>query len=99
MARRKDDDAGVIPWTFAPENPGYVWLLAKQEAVADADMGRDPNVLSTSVTAGSVSSAKSFRQLAAPDRSDVLEQAISIYKTGATAAPNRTVAAFGRYNP
>ena len=97
IARRKD--AGIAPWQFAETNPGYVWLLQQQEAFLAEDMARDPTLTSSAVTAGSVSSSKSFREGTVKARVDIIEDAIAIYKNGETAMPSRTIGVFGLHNP
>ena len=100
IARRMDKAKGIDPWSFSEENPGYVWLLEKQKAYLDEDSARDPSLASKSVSAGAVSSSKTFKtDLSAPSRVDNIEDAIELYINGGISLPNRTKAVFGQYKP
>ena len=99
IARRKDAAAGIEPWTFSESNPGWNWLLEKQEQFLEDDAERDPTVLSEAVSAGPVSSSKSYQKDTTNSRTDIIEQAITLYQSGRTSRPDRTVAVFGRYRP
>ncbi|MDR1146203.1 MAG: hypothetical protein LBK71_08725 [Verrucomicrobiales bacterium] len=58
---------------------------------------------SESVSAGSVSTSTSYRAAAGGDavkaRTDILEDAIELYQSGAVSGARRTVAVFGRRQP
>lgn len=100
IARRKDSEAGIYPWSFSETNPGYLWLIDKQEAVLNQDLSRDTTVASTSASAGSVSTAKTFRSREnAPARTDIIEAAITLYQRGLTRNPSRTIGTFGLHKP
>ena len=100
IARRKDKEDGIDPWSFSEENPGYVWLLEKQEAYLDEDSARDPALAAKAVSAGPISSSKTFKtDPGTLSRVDIIETAIELYLNGVISLPNRTKAAFGQYKP
>ena len=99
IARRKDAEAGLKPWSFSETNPGYVWLAAQAESAVEGDAKRDPSLASTSVSAGSVSSSKTFRtDQRATTRTDTAELAIELYRIGRSSLPSRTRGVFGAHN-
>ncbi|MDR2462212.1 MAG: hypothetical protein LBD30_00315 [Verrucomicrobiales bacterium] len=103
LALRKDAAAGLEPWQFATTNPGYVWLLAQQDAILESDLAADPAVASESVSAGSVSTSTAYRANSAGGavtaRTDVIEEAIRLYQRGGADSGSRSVAVFGGRRP
>jgi len=100
IARQKDAADGIDPWSFQPDNPGYKWLLERQEAFLDEDSERDPTVASESVSAGPVSSSQTFKTgQGVSSRVDIITAAIEMYMSGLTSLPTRTRGVFGFSRP